>query len=721
MEIKNIPWSNQRDLYKQMKNHGMMTIGHMSNPYYLKGNGWKEKSKRKINIANSNDVNVLIEHYRKALNAGATSIMLMTDDFMDVVNKEFVLSYPEETEMFKTVGNAHVYLANKVYDTLIKEFPKMDMSFCPPYYASYSHLYRWPRTPQIAKDYLLTIGKGINPEIKLLMTGPLVTSYKITEKDFHDMAMLFGNRLPHIWDNTSKVSIGYRSYFTPFTTYMPQKYLNNYEYFNSCIDSNSRSLAWRLILISVGDALWNPNAYNAERSFRNAICSYFGPEIVEPLLEFGNLCSFFRVNGNKKILPLKKRLFFENFAIEKKLPWDFCFRGTKLIPNCPPLPDGRHVQVSIFQRGYILRCNYQALNIPLNKLLQNGELRFWLKSSSKDAPLRVFLWCDNDKKSFMEKTFTPTDDKWNQYTVSLINMKPKIQKPPAKAITGIGFYSVRRHFAEKITCNIGPREIGTIESAFSLVKQKQASLRKMRQIINKLQATNSNKELVASMTVIYEELLKEFNMILHNSAKPLAVKSCKDKITLDGKLDEAAWKDAASTPDFVSYKDEKVKITKTYAKIAYNIDNLYIGFFCKAEKWDDAQKIPKGAADRDSATFKCDSVEVFLDPGCTHKKYYQFGTNVIGGFLDKEVGYDNLANSWNPDWQVKTFREKDFWSVEIAIPISVFKLKNKQLKGREWGANFCRTNVPKNELGVWKSLNGKSFHSPSLWGKIIFK
>ncbi|MDD5599626.1 MAG: beta-N-acetylglucosaminidase domain-containing protein, partial [Victivallaceae bacterium] len=335
-DFNNIPKKCHRELYEQMKINGMMNIGYMVNPYCMrrmKG----IKAKMKINIADSNDVNFLIEHYRKALAAGAGSIMLATDDFMNIINSEFVLGYPEEIKKFKTIENAHVYLANKVYDTLIKEFPGMDMSFCPPYYASYAHLYRWVRNPQTAKDYLSVIGKGFNPEIKIILTGPQVASPKITEKDFQDMATLLNNRLPYIWDNSTKLYIGVGKYFVPFTNFMPEKYLNNYEYFNSCIDANPLSIRWRLIFISVCDKLWNPNAYNADKSFRNAISSYFGREMVEPLLEFGKLCNSLKDSNNKEILPLKKRLFFEDFAPGKNLPYRLYDNNTKLIQNQAPL------------------------------------------------------------------------------------------------------------------------------------------------------------------------------------------------------------------------------------------------------------------------------------------------------------------------------------------------------------------------------------------------
>ncbi|MDD5599887.1 MAG: beta-N-acetylglucosaminidase domain-containing protein [Victivallaceae bacterium] len=500
-ELNNIPKRYHRELYELMRSAGMVNIGHIVNPYCLRR--LKEiKSKRKINIADPQDVEMLIKHFRKALAAGAGSIMLSTDDFMNVINSEFVLGYPEEIKKFKTVENAHVYLANKVYDTLIKEFPRMDMSFCPPYYASYAHLYRWVKDPQTAKDYLSAIGKGFNPKIKIILTGPQVASPKITEKDFQDMAALLNGRLPYIWDNSTKLYIGVGKYFVPFTTLMPQKYLNNYESFESCIDSNQFSLRWRLILISVCDALWNPAAYDAEKSFHNAISSYFGREMVEPLLEFGKLCNSLQANDSEEILPLKNRLFFEDFAPGKNLPYRLYDNNTKLIQNQAPLPQGRHIESFLSKRGYILRGKYNAFHIPLNEILKNGELRFWWKSSQRDAPLRVIIWCDNDKNSFLDKTFAPKDDKWHQYAVPLINMKPTIQKPPAKAITGIGFYSPKRFQGKTISC-LGPVEIGVAEGVSSLVKQKQAALGKMREIIGKIDAGGDNKELAATLNAIY--------------------------------------------------------------------------------------------------------------------------------------------------------------------------------------------------------------------------
>ena len=193
-----------------------------------------------------------------------------------------------------------------------------------------------------------------------------------------------------------------------------------------------------------------------------------------------------------------------------------------------------------------------------------------------------------------------------------------------------------------------------------------------------------------------------------------------EKITIDGKINEAAWKKCGTTY-LLPMKGDICKV-KTAVKGRIDKDFLYFAFecfeplmnYCKGEK-----------RPRDHKDLWGDScVEIMLNPTGDGKEYYQFIINSFGSVSDfKNLRRGNsVANdiSWNSNMKSAVLAQKDRFTVELAIPLKdLGKFDPENFK-----ANFCRNRALKQAgdnapLYVW-SPNRIGYHEVENYGKLHF-
>ncbi|MFA7229663.1 MAG: LamG-like jellyroll fold domain-containing protein, partial [Victivallaceae bacterium] len=160
------------------------------------------------------------------------------------------------------------------------------------------------------------------------------------------------------------------------------------------------------------------------------------------------------------------------------------------------------------------------------------------------------------------------------------------------------------------------------------------------------------------------------------SAPEVLIPQCSGNITLDGKLNEAAWKNASRIPIRIK-QDSFIADRTAFASLQWDKDNLYIGFESPGKpkvQW----------KNRDEKIWEDDSFELFIWTGRDSEEYYQFIFNASGAAYDA-IGKNN---KWNSKYQSKAFIDKDKWSLEVAIPFS--DLGKTPVNGSTWKANICR-------------------------------
>jgi hypothetical protein len=159
---------------------------------------------------------------------------------------------------------------------------------------------------------------------------------------------------------------------------------------------------------------------------------------------------------------------------------------------------------------------------------------------------------------------------------------------------------------------------------------------------------------------------------------------------LDGKLDDACWKDIkvmdlkGAAPDY-----------KTEARFAYDDQFLYIAVTCSHPQ---GQAVPPVAKrDRDADLTGHDRVDIMLDMDRDYQTYYRFQIDHRGCLAEDCWG----DKTWNPKWFVAFNPGETGWTAEVAIPL-VELTGDKPSSGKTWAANVSRV-IPGKGVQAWST------------------
>ncbi len=184
-------------------------------------------------------------------------------------------------------------------------------------------------------------------------------------------------------------------------------------------------------------------------------------------------------------------------------------------------------------------------------------------------------------------------------------------------------------------------------------------------------------------------LLLSFDLTADVMSKEISPVKTSEKIVIDGKLNEPAWKSAETAGDFVQFQPQKGKKApfKTEVKILYSNDHIYFGFICEDKEPD---KIIARLSKRDSELEEDDSVAIAIDTFLDRRTAYYFITNPLGTQLDGRISDNGRTTDSTGDekWYSAAQRTSTGWVAEIAIHFSIIKFKpGKNLK---WGLGIVR-------------------------------
>lgn len=187
------------------------------------------------------------------------------------------------------------------------------------------------------------------------------------------------------------------------------------------------------------------------------------------------------------------------------------------------------------------------------------------------------------------------------------------------------------------------------------------------------------------------------------------VKPLSGKITIDGKLSEKAWSKGAAVEKFHLYGavPPNFKGVGTKAVFTYDDRFIYVGVRCEEPAMD---KLKLSGKKTDDPVWKDDAVELFFVPSVKTSSYVQIVINADGVVFDlfkKDPGMAVSDLSWNSGAVCKTFKGKDFWSLEAAIPLENLPL---QAPEGDWKFHIARNRACKDE--AYSCVEGiNSFHN----------
>ncbi len=176
---------------------------------------------------------------------------------------------------------------------------------------------------------------------------------------------------------------------------------------------------------------------------------------------------------------------------------------------------------------------------------------------------------------------------------------------------------------------------------------------------------------------------------------------------VDGRLDEPIWKQAAACEGFLLLDGTTAASRATEARLYHDGESLCIGVICRQDNVPIVTHVSP-----DSKTYLDDSVEVFLDVGCTGESYHHVVLNAADVLLD-EI---NRGEPWTSGLRSDTIRGVGYWSCELVIPFRSIGLKEPT--ATPIGLNLCRNDIGRKESSSWAGLEGR-FHRPDAFGLAV--
>ena len=167
--------------------------------------------------------------------------------------------------------------------------------------------------------------------------------------------------------------------------------------------------------------------------------------------------------------------------------------------------------------------------------------------------------------------------------------------------------------------------------------------------------------------------------------------------TIDGRIDDAAWSDAAVATDLVQKfpAEGQSPSATTRVRVLYDEDAVYVGIECAQADVPIVARLTR----RDRAV-EADRVEVDLGSRGDGKSAFHFGVNAAGVLIDG-LRYDDteLDLSWDENWEAAVQRGPDGWSAEIRIPLRL--LRFPALPRQSWGFQVRRYISARQEIDEW--------------------
>ena len=183
---------------------------------------------------------------------------------------------------------------------------------------------------------------------------------------------------------------------------------------------------------------------------------------------------------------------------------------------------------------------------------------------------------------------------------------------------------------------------------------------------------------------------------------------------IDGLFDDAIWNTVPWDNSFVQREPyEGVDPTqKTAFKIVYDDQNIYVAIKAFDTQLD---KIEKRLSRRDE--FEGDWVGIALDSYFDKLTAFSFAVSVAGVKNDLIVtNEDQMDDTWDPVWYVKTAIVNDGWNAEMKIPLTQIRFAKKEQ--HVWGLQVMRWLFRGEEFSNWQHVPQESSRWVSQFGEL---
>ncbi len=224
------------------------------------------------------------------------------------------------------------------------------------------------------------------------------------------------------------------------------------------------------------------------------------------------------------------------------------------------------------------------------------------------------------------------------------------------------------------------------------------------------------------MTKPLSILLLLIPLFVSGQNKSFRVTHTGDSFNIDGVLDEPIWDKAESASDFQQYfpTDSILAQQPTEIKMVYSKTTLYIGITVRSTGNDWVIS----SLQRDFRAGSSDNISLLFDTFNDGTNAFLFGVNPYGVRREALIsgGGQNLrgfTTSWDVKWKGETKLHDNYYTAELAIPLTSFKFKEGETKWRFQSYRFDQQN---NERSVWyKVPQNQLIFNLAFMGDMIFE
>jgi hypothetical protein len=219
-------------------------------------------------------------------------------------------------------------------------------------------------------------------------------------------------------------------------------------------------------------------------------------------------------------------------------------------------------------------------------------------------------------------------------------------------------------------------------------------------------------------------------------AGPLArVNEAKTAPVIDGREEDAAWKNAVAIKDFGSFGALLPASQPTSVRLMYDDKNLYVLFhnteplLIASDMRGSEIKAQAKTRDGDTTNGKLvhdvindDACAIMLQPRAGGP-VYEFIVNEKGVMSDARMERRDLWAtrdlSWNSKFEAAAREGNGFWTLEMAIPLEDIGASSPKA-GESWQAIIVRNAAGRKEISSWNPSNAGSAHRPVEMGTLVF-
>lgn len=200
------------------------------------------------------------------------------------------------------------------------------------------------------------------------------------------------------------------------------------------------------------------------------------------------------------------------------------------------------------------------------------------------------------------------------------------------------------------------------------------------------------------MKIIYLSLLITLISTATIAQKEIKSYPLSEKITIDGELSEAIWKNHLQFGDFKQIEPNNGQKASQKTKIAITNDGTYL--YVAAEIFSNKISKPLTARDNSDAS---DYFGILLDPFGANREGWAFLITPANVQIDIKLTESNNYGEWNAVWEsaVKIYKNK--WTVEFKIPFNSLRFPKENLEN--FSINFERFDAATNEDSFWNFVN----------------